>query len=378
MLTSQRIFAYLWSLLVFPYLAFASLDCHSLTIPVHVNVEVPLIDIPVPANQSVVTNILQEFLTITANFVEDHIIGTQTVDAHYQIFGQLCSPHGVGSGATLEIATHGVGLDHTYWALGGDNSPNNYAASAVNAGHSIFLYDRIGTGQSSKPDGIQQVQVGVEAEVTHELVEFFRAGHANVSYDRVVGVGHSLGSFITVAVTESHPGDFDDVVLTGIAIDNLPSVLIAGATIMPTIAAEVFPRYHGLPNSYWVFGGFPNYQILMVKFPFFSQALLGISFANEGVVTLGELITLLAPTMTTASAYTGRVLVVTGAEDFAFCNGDCSQIVTGTQTAVQAVQNLYPVASAFQTFVPENTGHSINMHNGAAAAYAVIESFIGA
>ncbi|KZT36201.1 alpha/beta-hydrolase [Sistotremastrum suecicum HHB10207 ss-3] len=360
------------------YFAHATLDCRTLTIPVHVNVQVPLINIPVPANQSVVTNILQEFLTISANFVEDHITGTQTIDAHYRIFGQLCSPHGAGSGGTLELATHGIGLDHTYWALGGDKSPNNYAASAVNAGHSIFLYDRIGTGQSSKPDGIQQVQIGVQAEVAHELVQFFRNGSAHVSFDRVVGVGHSLGSFITVAVTESHPADFDDVVLTGFAIDNLASVLIAGATIMPTIAAQVFPRYHDLPNSYWVFGGFPNYQAIMVKFPFYIQALLDSSFADEGVVTLGELMTLLIPTMTTASAYTGRVLVATGAEDFAFCNGDCSQIVTGTQTAVEAVQNLYPVASAFETFVPENTGHSINMHYDAAAAYAVIESFIGA
>lgn len=50
-----------------------------------------------------------------------------------------------------------------------------------------------GTGSSSKPDGIQEVQLGVEVEVAHGVVEYFKNGNAGISFGRIIGVGHSVG-----------------------------------------------------------------------------------------------------------------------------------------------------------------------------------------
>lgn len=83
------------------------LNCSSIFVPVQVQVEAPFINLTVPVNQSEVTNLIQQFLTVTSNIAEKSIVGTQNISAHYEIFGKLCTPHGVLPNGTLEIATHG-------------------------------------------------------------------------------------------------------------------------------------------------------------------------------------------------------------------------------------------------------------------------------
>ncbi|KZS98821.1 hypothetical protein SISNIDRAFT_499160 [Sistotremastrum niveocremeum HHB9708] len=355
------------------------LNCSSIFVPVQVQVEAPLINLTVPVNQSEVTNLIQQFLTVTSNVAGKSIVGTQNISARYEIFGKLCTPHGVLPNGTLEIATHGVGFSNFYWDLGGDDSPNNYAASAVAAGHSIFYYDRLGTGNSSKPDGIQEVQLGVEVEVAHGVVEYFKDGNAGISFGRIIGVGHSVGSLVTLGVTQTHPTDFEDVVLTGLAINNTLAVLLSVSSIGSQIAAQEFPeRFGDLPNSYLALEGLSNLQVIMVQFPFFNQSLIEFSFQNTATFTIGELVSLLLVENVKADKFTGRVLVLTGASDLPFCGGDCSQTVGDTSvTLVEAVQIFYPAASNFTTFVPANTGHAINLQDSAPKSYAFIENWIG-
>jgi len=78
----------------------------------------------------------------------------------------------------------------------------------LKAGHAIFMYDRLskswfcimsifwlslhhkGVGNSSKPDGIKEVQIGTEIAVATALVGHLRT---ILSFGKIVGIGHSYG-----------------------------------------------------------------------------------------------------------------------------------------------------------------------------------------
>lgn len=73
-----------------------------------------------------------------------------------------------------------------------------------------------------------------------------------------------------------------------------------------------------------------------------------------------------------ASNFTGSVAVVNGAEDLAFCTGNCSYPTDLAEAALQ----LYPRASNKGTYLAPLTGHGINLHYSAVAAYHYIQDFI--
>lgn len=87
---------------------------------------------------------------------------------------------------------------------------------------------------------------------------------------------------------------------------------------------------------------------------------------NRQTIAIGDLLTLdtiAAP----APGYTGPVDVVLGANDMAFCRGDCTT-PTDQSAAVQPI--LYPNAGAGSShFLVPGAGHLINAHFGAHAAW---------
>ena len=89
--------------------------------------------------------------------------GNRLVEGKYGIGGNLCVPKDTAkltAVQTIEILTHGVGLEKSYW----DIAP----------GYATFAYDRLGVGQSDHPDPIQVVQAFIEVEIIHGLAQLFR------------------------------------------------------------------------------------------------------------------------------------------------------------------------------------------------------------
>jgi hypothetical protein len=65
-----------------------------------------------------------------------------------------------------------------------------------------FFYDRLGVGQSSKPDALSVVQAPLEVEILQSLVTMVKSGYfSNSTFSTVIGTGHSFGSVLTQAVT---------------------------------------------------------------------------------------------------------------------------------------------------------------------------------
>jgi pimeloyl-ACP methyl ester carboxylesterase len=125
--------------------------------------------------------------------------GKHTVSGTYSISSKLCFPTSASPNSSLiQILTHGVGFDKSYWGF--FSSEYSYQDAAALADCTTFSYDRLGIGASSHPDPIQDVQAPLEIAIAHQLIQKLRSGTiASTSFSHIVGVGHSLGSELTNA-----------------------------------------------------------------------------------------------------------------------------------------------------------------------------------
>lgn len=81
----------------------------------------------------------------------------------------------------------------------------SYVDVATQYNYATFFYDRLGVGESSKPDFLT-VQAPLEVEIANNLAKMLREGHfSKKSFSTVVATGHSFGSVITQAITAIYP-----------------------------------------------------------------------------------------------------------------------------------------------------------------------------
>ncbi len=115
--------------------------------------------------------------------------------AEQTIFGQLCLPPDSDRQQvpTVHLAVHGATYSHLYWGWPYRPETHSYAGHLLAAGYAVFVFDRIGTGQSSHPPGAA-VTIEVNAFVVHQLVRALRSGAiGETAFQRVVLVGHGVG-----------------------------------------------------------------------------------------------------------------------------------------------------------------------------------------
>jgi len=177
--------------------------CIQGNVPVYASTAMNLnITIPVSAitNQTVVTETVVEMLMAGSTLMETVIAGKATVADTYNINAQLCYPRSTGINASsVQILTHGIGFDKSYW----DVAPGySYVDVAAAAGYATFSYDRLCTGLSDHPDAHKVCQAPFEVAIAHSLIQMLRNGtFSSTSFQKVIGTGHSFGSAITQAIT---------------------------------------------------------------------------------------------------------------------------------------------------------------------------------
>lgn len=234
-----------------------------------------------PANQSVLTNTINEFLTPGGSFLEDVQGGLASIQGTYDIHSKLCLPHNADTSSirTIQFLTHGGSLTSLYWDIAQGNS---YVDAAAAAGYATFSYDRIGSGQSDRPDPIQVVQGSLQVEIMHQLVEGLRTGAiGGHAYETVISVSHSLGCPLIVGQVNRYPKDFDALVLTGISTSYAyMSATLVGAAYVP---AAIDSRFSNLPNGYILYTGPQAVQLIFFKFPYYdedSESILSLSSSS--------------------------------------------------------------------------------------------------
>lgn len=222
------------------------------------------------SNQTVVTNTAVEIVQVNTTFVNQAIKGNATISSTFNINAKLCFPVNSNNtqSSTIQFLTHGIAFDKAYWDF---IEGYSYVDAAAAAGYATFFYDRLGTGQSDHPDPISVVQAPLHVEIAHSLIQSLRSGAFNngQNYSRIVGVGHSLGSIITEAITANYPADLDAAVLTGFSTDTASQ----GLTLVgfnPAIANQNQPlRFPDLPNGYLVTDTSISNQLTFLRAPNF-------------------------------------------------------------------------------------------------------------
>ncbi|KAF9061668.1 hypothetical protein BDP27DRAFT_1428718 [Rhodocollybia butyracea] len=320
-----------------------SYTCSEFFVPVNVTAQTVQLNVTAPQDQSELTGILTQLSWVDSTYVQDVTIGPTTLEANYKIWSQLCVPNGFPADGIVEFAIHASAINHTYWTYG-NGTGSSYAVAALNAGHAIFMYDQIGEGNSDKPDGIQEVQIGTEIAVAAALIDNLPS---LLTYGKIVGVAHAHGSVVMIALIAEKGNIFDATVLTAIA--EATAGLSAGLTALNIqIASEAAPEL-------W-------YDLVQVQ-------------QGRGLLSLGILLTL--PTNSVAQGYTNPLLVVTGEHDFFMCGGDCHQTQGNFDSLPAAVQGLFPNASSFTVNIVDNTGHFIFMHTSAPDTINSIQAWVG-
>ncbi|KAH6699741.1 hypothetical protein BKA61DRAFT_582913 [Leptodontidium sp. MPI-SDFR-AT-0119] len=273
---------------------------------------------------------------------------------------------------TLQILVHGITYDRNYWS--GDGPPGSsyhgdqysWIAFASKLGYPTLSIDRLGNGLSDHPDPVNIVQIPAQIETIHELILKARAGTlpgpaTPRAFNKIVYVGHSLGSSLGNGLNVKYPEDSDATILTGFS--NTLNGPFFGNSLAPTIVPAATSFYY--PGGY-------------------DPELLTLDYSLSGTVTLGELTSALLGS-TVALRYQGPVFVVTGQHDSIFCNlPDPSPPANAPfetfscepySTVLSQTKALYPAAKSFQWFAPQNSGHCWHFHYEAYATFGVAHGF---
>ncbi|KAF2099701.1 alpha/beta-hydrolase [Rhizodiscina lignyota] len=303
-----------------------------------------------------------------ANFTPP-VTGPVDINGTYTISGTFCSPKTKCEHSnTVLLATHGLGYDRSYWNSAFEPEKYNFAQYAVDKGYSIFFYDRLGTGRSSKLSGFVN-QISIQVSILAQLAAQIKAGQYTDTIGppkKLVLVGHSFGSFTTQGLVAAAPEIADAVILTGIGFTMQGGVVIESFDLR--VAALKDKKWKGLDNGYVIWDDVYANVNVFFKAPLYTIEAVAFSEKNKVPFAITELITI--PTLNyTATGFKGNVLYFNGEYDIIACGGYCPGVE-------QQPHALFSGSKAFQSKLQPNTGHGLNGHKNATAGYKVITDYL--
>ena len=288
----------------------------------------------------------------------------------YDVPGFLCAEGSV-HGKTFQITIHGGTYGHIYWDWTYQPETYSYLRRATAAGYAVLNIDRIGIGLSDRPPA-EAVNFTSNGHVVHQIVQALRGGDLVVPSfgliraERVVLVGHSMGSFTSVVEAGTY-GDVDGVVVTGALHSAGPDLTTVPAILYP---ASLDPRFAGqdIPDGYLTSVPGTRGGRFFYRAGAFDPQVLALDEQTKETVTTGELNDLATWAPLTA-AIRVPVFVVVGDNDTLFCPDPEGCTASGDLAAEAAFYA--PEACAELVAVPE-TGHDLNLHFSAPATYGLI------
>lgn len=283
----------------------------------------------------------------------------------YSVFGVLCS-RGSIERRTIQITLHGATYSHLYWDWPFQPETYSYVRRATAEGYAVLNIDRMGIGQSDRPPAAA-VDIPANGYVVHQIVQALRGGDlvvqsfGRITAERVVLVGHSLGSVISIQEAATY-GDVDGVVLTGVSHTITPALNEIFAVLYP---ANLDPRFPGVPDGYLT--TLPGTRDVFYYPPSRDPLVLAIDEETKETVTTAELDTAV-PALFLSSGIHVPVLVIVGDHDRAFC-GEPTCSASGS---LAAEAGFFPPDACVETAAVAGAGHDLNLHFQAPAAYDVI------
>ncbi|KAK8122805.1 hypothetical protein PG984_011475 [Apiospora sp. TS-2023a] len=340
-------------------------DCIDYQIPVTTRTEALVWDLPKFSNNFDVSAFILSLIRRTTGpdvIPFKPFSGSKNVTRDYKIGATFCSPKNSSRGGhdeTVLLATHGLGYDR------------RFAEYAVSKGYSLFMYDRVGTGKSSRVSGYNESQISNHLAILTSLTNSLRSGQYTGTVgkpSKIVHVGHSFGSILTHTLVEQDPSLSDGIILTGTGYNqsDFPA-FFEGARL--NIANTVSPdKYHGLDSGYLAFADiYGNAGTFFNPAHFDPDALWYTQNIAQPLAAIELLPGASGPPG--ATNFTGPVLLLTGEYDFN-CAGNCNGILE------HPAREIFHKAKAFQAAVHPKSGHGINFNPNATGAFGVMTDFL--
>ncbi|MCP3798434.1 alpha/beta hydrolase [Allokutzneria sp. A3M-2-11 16] len=287
------------------------------------------------------------------------------------VYGRLCVPAG---SRTLQVLVPGGTYNSAYYDLPNAPESRSYRKAMNKQGYATLAIDRLGTGRSSKPLGAL-LTASAQANAVHHVIQAMRNGTAGPKFDRIVLVGHSLGS-ATVMIEAGTYRDVDGVVITGF------THRIAALTVLPTFASltpvlldDAMSKVPNRDPVYLTTTKGMRYTAFHNQSPL-DQKIIDADEATKDVIAPGEMVdaVLLGVVLPYTRLINVPVLVAMGERDSAFCGllaSDCST----AESLRGGEAPYYSPAAKLRTFVLPNYGHSINYAPNAPLLYNAVSDW---
>ncbi|KAF1994721.1 hypothetical protein P154DRAFT_447027 [Amniculicola lignicola CBS 123094] len=285
---------------------------------------------------------------------------------------------------TVQLLVHGLGSNRKYWdglkfphsAFPGQYSWTQYALSQ---GYSTLAIDNLGSGESARPDPIQTVQSSLQISLIHNIIQSLRSQKLSPILNRfkkVVLVTHSYSSVLGRALSIENPRDGPDAYILTATSTNLLGMgalsPVSAKVLYPNQFSNLHPAYASIPgsalreSSYALSGSF-------------DPAILAWDEQHPYVFALGEIA---IPARNLTSEFSGPVMILTGRRDALVCSPagnitvevpDCG--VGETSNPALSVEKFLK-ARPWEVFVPEGTGHMVNLHYSAGKSFKAAHEFL--
>ena len=274
---------------------------------------------------------------------------------HAQVSGTLCSD-GPLQGRTVQVLVSGATYGPTYWDFPYQPETYSYVQALTAAGYATFDLDRLGIAPSAQPSALS-VTINAEATILHQVIQALRSGQiGGVAFSKVMVVGHSLGSIITIDEAASY-ADVDGLIITGFLHNVGLNEIVSLLSLYP---AQQDPRFAGagLPVGY--FTTEPGTRSVYYDLNDTDPLALQEDEATKATITTGELTTAVpAEGLPPSLLIHVPVLLAVGQYDNVFCG------VVGCSQVLQLESAFYAPDTCLEAFVLPGAGHSINLHRNA-------------
>jgi alpha-beta hydrolase superfamily lysophospholipase len=222
---------------------------------------------------------------------------------------------------TIQVLVPGYTYGRRYWDFPHRPDKYSYVRAAAEAGYATLALDRIGTGASSHPPpAILTLDVHVAALAA--VVAALRGGRvADTMSNRIVTVGHSLGSAIVAAHAVSAAKDsgvepVDGSILTGFSHLPLPGTplffMTATWPVRTTRSGERLPAGYRttIPGAR---------RMLYAPGPSERDVLVADERLKETTANVREVVGRSLPLVYRTRALGGPLLIITGSRDTVVC-----------------------------------------------------------
>lgn len=281
----------------------------------------------------------------------------------WHVEGELCVPEGA---ARVEVLLSGGTYGSEYWDFGFQPETYSYVNFANDRRVATFNYDRLGMGESSKPDPTL-LTFDTHVDVVYRIVKSLRDGSFGWKAQRVVLVGHSFGSAIAVSESSMHQ-DVDAVVLTGLShfVARVPVEVMSAwypARLDPN------PRFNDLHPG-WLTSR-PGARDVFYYLPNTDPAVLAHDEATKETVSLGFVAGVRYAAET--AVITPPVLTVLGEKDQLMCPvSQCSD----PHSVARLEGVFYPLLKSYDLkFIPD-AAHNLALQRNAQEFFRVMHDWI--